>query len=245
MSGRLAGLWPRRATGASPVGLSGDRPALASLLLATALAALLVAAMKLPPLVQRAAAVLAALETEPTRPGRFEIASPSSPAEPAQEPVIEPAAGPGEALARPSRTAGPYSIEALEAVAAEQERHRAELEEREGGLVLREAALALVEERIQEQIGRLERLKTEFDARFGQASKEEEARIAHLIKVYESMKARSAATIFETMNLELLLPIVRGMRDTKVAAIVAEMAPEKARALTAELARRRELPAVR
>ena len=34
-----------------------------------------------------------------------------------------------------------------------------------------------------------------------------------------------------------LLPIVRGMRETKVAAIVAEMDPAKARALTVELAR--------
>ena len=51
------------------------------------------------------------------------------------------------------------------------------------------------------------------------------------------MKAKNAAVIFDPMALDLLLPIVRGMRETKVAAIVAEMDPAKARALTAELAR--------
>src|SRR4051794_17539474 len=63
-----------------------------------------------------------------------------------------------------------------------------------------------------------------------------------LVKVYEAMKAKSAALIFDPMGLDLLLPIVRGMRETKVAAIVAEMDPAKARALTAELAGSREPP---
>ena len=60
------------------------------------------------------------------------------------------------------------------------------------------------------------------------------------MKVYEAMKAKSAAMIFDPMALELLLPIMRGMRETKVAAIVAEMDPAKARALTAELAQPHE-----
>ena len=68
---------------------------------------------------------------------------------------------------------------------------------------------------------------------------DEQARIAQLVKVYEAMKARNAAAIFDPMALDLLLPIVRQMRETKVAAIVAEMDPAKARALTAELARSR------
>jgi flagellar motility protein MotE (MotC chaperone) len=70
----------------------------------------------------------------------------------------------------------------------------------------------------------------------------QQARIAQLIKVYEAMKAKNAAAIFDPMALELLLPIVRGMRETKVAAIIADMEPAKARALTAELAWERPLP---
>jgi flagellar motility protein MotE (MotC chaperone) len=58
-------------------------------------------------------------------------------------------------------------------------------------------------------------------------------------------RPRSAAGIFETIALDLLLPIVTRMRDTKVAAVVAEMAPDKARVLTAALAKRQELPTLR
>ena len=85
-------------------------------------------------------------------------------------------------------------------------------------------------------------LKGELERLLGQVAADEQARIAQLIKVYEAMKAKNAAAIFDPMALDLLLPIVRGMRETKVAAIVAEMDPAKARALTAELARERPLP---
>ena len=84
---------------------------------------------------------------------------------------------------------------------------------------------------------RLEALKGELERLTGQVAADEQAQIAQLVKVYEAMKAKNAAAIFDPMALELLLPIVRGMRETKVAAIVAEMDPAKARALTAELAR--------
>ena len=86
-------------------------------------------------------------------------------------------------------------------------------------------------------------LKGELERLLGQVSADQQAPgSAQLIKVYEAMKAKSAAAIFDPMALELLLPIVRGMRETKVAAIIADMEPAKARALTAELARERPLP---
>ena len=109
--------------------------------------------------------------------------------------------------------------------------------EREQALALREAVMKSLETRIGGQISRLETLNGDLEHRLGQVSADEQARIAQLVKVYEAMKAKSAATIFDPMALDLLLPIVRQMRETKVAAIVAEMDPAKARALTAELAR--------
>ena len=162
---------------------------------------------------------------------------------------IEPAIGPDPAdgsapatapPAPPEPDAGaddPATLAALEAMSAELERYRAALAERERHLTLREAVMASVEARIGEQLTRLETLKGEIERLSAEQDAEEQARIAQLVKVYEAMKAKSAAAIFDPMALELLLPIVRGMRETKVAAIVAEMDPGKARALTAELAR--------
>ena len=107
--------------------------------------------------------------------------------------------------------------------------------------MLREAVMASVEARIGEQLARLDGAQGRARAADRSASRPRSRRkITQLVKVYEAMKAKNAAAIFDPMALDLLLPIVRGMRETKVAAIVAEMDPAKARALTAELARKRE-----
>lgn len=155
--------------------------------------------------------------------------------------AIEPEAGPVEPrqpkAASPDEQLDGPTAAALERLAAELGGYRAALAERERLLVAREAVLATLEGRVVEQIQRLERASAELRRGIGEATAEERARIAQLVKVYEAMKAKNAAAIFDPMPLELLLPIVRGMRETKVAAVVAEMDPAKARALTVELAR--------
>jgi flagellar motility protein MotE (MotC chaperone) len=169
--------------------------------------------------------------------------------------VLEPASGPepaAQAEAAPAATAAttvplpaepdmapqdPVTAAALQELSDELGRHQAALAERERRLALREAVMASVENWIGEQLTRLETLKGELERLTGEVAAEERARIAQMVKVYEAMKAKNAAAIFEPMALDLLLPIVRGMRETKVAAIVAEMDPAKARALIAELVR--------
>src|SRR5262249_16093114 len=125
----------------------------------------------------------------------------------------------------------------LEQLSAELARHRSALDQRERTVGLREAVVQALESRVGEQITRLDALKDELKRVAGQVDADEQARIAQLVKVYEAMKAKNAAAIFDPMPIDLLLPIVRGMRETKAAAIVAEMDPGKARALTAVLAR--------
>jgi flagellar motility protein MotE (MotC chaperone) len=166
---------------------------------------------------------------------------------------VEPAAGPASLALRtppqpslppapPAASLDPPLAAALEELASELGRRQTAIAEREQTLALREAVVRSVESRVAGQISRLETLNGDLERRLGQVSADEQARIAQLVKVYEAMKAKSAALIFDPMGLDLLLPIVRGMRETKVAAIVAEMDPAKARALTAELARSRGPP---
>jgi flagellar motility protein MotE (MotC chaperone) len=163
-------------------------------------------------------------------------------------PGAGPAAPPTEPVARAARVtaAAPLAegVEALDALATELRQHQAALATREQAIELREAVVQAVEARVRAQVAKLEQFKGELEKLLAQVSADQQARIAQLIKVYEAMKAKNAAAIFDPMALELLLPIVRGMRETKVAAIVAEMDPAKARALTAELARERPLPAL-
>ncbi|MFO1047684.1 MAG: hypothetical protein U1E52_07270 [Geminicoccaceae bacterium] len=161
-----------------------------------------------------------------------EIAPEAGPAEPPSAPET-----PAAATAPPSPQLDPPTATAVEELAAELADYRGALQERERLLSAREAVAASLEARLGEQIARLEAASAALKQASGAVTAEERARLAQLVKVYEAMKAKNAAAIFDPMPLELLLPIVRGMRETKVAAVVAEMDPAKARTLTAELAR--------
>ena len=67
----------------------------------------------------------------------------------------------------------------------------------------------------------------------------EEAGWQGLVKVYETMKPKDAATIFNELSMPVLLQVLDRMKDTKTASIMAAMNPEKARDVTAELAQMR------
>jgi len=62
------------------------------------------------------------------------------------------------------------------------------------------------------------------------------------VKIYEAMKPREAATIFDGLDMPVLLDVVEKMKDQKVAPIFAQMKPERSREVTARLAERRKLP---
>ncbi len=210
---------------------AGGPPVLSWLLLVTAVALPLSVALRVPRLMESIAPSAAVIEHGP---------SPVAPLSPTD---IEPAAGPPEAAPTPAdaptataTSSPPSRLEVLEELAAELRRHQATLIERERTIGVREAVVSTVQARVHAQLDKLGEAKQEIERLLGQVSTDEQARIGQLIKVYEAMKAKSAALIFDPMALELLLPIVRGMRDTKVAAIIAEMDPAKARALTTALA---------
>ena len=56
------------------------------------------------------------------------------------------------------------------------------------------------------------------------------------MKLYESMKPRDAATIFNDLDMKVLLGVVDRMKDAKAAPVLAAMQPDKARELTTKLA---------
>ncbi len=155
--------------------------------------------------------------------------------------LVEPAAGPPDEPAGPPRSSpdhpgDPMTMSAVEQLAAELARREEVLLRREQALAVRETAMALVEQRIQERAAQLEALNASTATLMAQVTAEDQARAAQLSRIYEAMKPRNAAAIFEQTGLELLLPIVRSMREAKLSAIVAAMSPDKAKALMAELA---------
>ena len=64
-----------------------------------------------------------------------------------------------------------------------------------------------------------------------------EADIQRLTAVYQAMKPKDAARVFDGLDGRLLVDIARLMNPKKLADVVAKMTPEVAQRLTAELAR--------
>ncbi len=105
----------------------------------------------------------------------------------------------------------------------------------------REAALALLEkvetriEALDARIRRLEALRDELRRLVGTLDEREERRLARLVKIYEGMKPKKAAAIFDRLEMETLLPIAARMRPARLALVLQAMDPERARELTRRL----------
>ena len=70
----------------------------------------------------------------------------------------------------------------------------------------------------------------------------ENAKLDKLVKIYENMKPKDAAKIFEELEMDVLLMVVERVNSRRLAPIMAAMNPQKAREVTVELSRLRQLP---
>ncbi len=132
--------------------------------------------------------------------------------------------------------ADPFSMtdEEIDLLQALAERRR-ELDLRAHELEQREILLRAVEQRIEEKAGGLRAL-------LKQQETQTEDQYTSLVKIYESMKPKDAARIFEELDLAVLMPVVERMKERKTAPILAKMSAGKATAITTQLAQRRKAP---
>lgn len=121
-------------------------------------------------------------------------------------------------------------------------RRRAELDARERKIEQREALLTAAGQEVDHKIAELNKLKGEIEALLGKQQKMEEERLASLVKIYENMKPKEAAVIFNTLDLDVLLAIIGRMNERKATLVFQEMDPEKARIVTIRLSEQRKLP---
>lgn len=116
------------------------------------------------------------------------------------------------------------------------------LDKREKGIVTREALLTAAEQEIDRKYQELSQLRTEIEKLLVQQSDEEKARVESLVKIYEGMKPKDAARIFDTLDMDVLVSVVGAMSERKLSPIVAQMNPDRARTLTITLAEQKKLP---
>ena len=125
------------------------------------------------------------------------------------------------------------------AVLLELRQRRQELDAREAALVARESVLAAAEQKITAHVGELQALQKKLEALDAARQQREDTSWQGLVKVYEVMKPRDAAAIFNDLEMPVLLQVVDRMKDAKAAPVLAAMQPDKARDLTAKLAEMR------
>ncbi|MBP0492494.1 MotE family protein [Pararoseomonas indoligenes] len=116
---------------------------------------------------------------------------------------------------------------------------RTQMEAREAAIAAREAVLAAAERRLTARLDEMAALKSRLEALERGRGEREEAGWRGLVKTYESMRPRDAATVFDDLEISVLVQIVHRMREAKTAPILGAMRPDRARTLTAELARLR------
>lgn len=119
---------------------------------------------------------------------------------------------------------------------------RREIEAREQELQVRQGMLAAAEARIDRKIAELKNLQSEIDGRIKVFDEQQEKKMESLVKIYENMKPKEAARIFEDLEMDTLLEVAQRMKERKLAPVMAKMNPEKAREVTVQLRDLRSLP---
>lgn len=121
---------------------------------------------------------------------------------------------------------------------------REELNRRSQELDDRENLLEAVELRIVERTNSLKKIKETIEGLLKQHDEREKAQLASLVKIYSAMKAKEAAKIFDNLDEEVLIAIVKNMKEKQMGAILAKMNLDKAKKLTISLATRTKLPPI-
>lgn len=129
-------------------------------------------------------------------------------------------------------------IDLLQALA----KRREQLEVRAHTLDGREELLQAAEKKLEEKAAALEAMKGELTRLIGERNAQEDARLKSLVKIYESMKPKEAATIMDKLDVSVVVGVVERMKESKAAQILAGMDPEKAKTVTDLLASRRDGP---
>jgi flagellar motility protein MotE (MotC chaperone) len=132
------------------------------------------------------------------------------------------------------------------AVLLELRQRRQELDARARTLETRESVLAAAEQKLGARVTELQTLQRSLETLEAARQQRDDANWQGLVKLYEAMKPRDAAAIFNDLDQPVLLQVVDRMKEAKAAPILAAMQPDKARAVTAQLAAlrtRRNTPA--
>src|SRR6266853_982207 len=115
---------------------------------------------------------------------------------------------------------------------------RQELEARAREIDIRESLLKSAEKRIESRIEELKAVESRIATASGQKTEADAASLKGIITMYEGMKPKDAAKVFDRLEMPVLFEIASQIAPRKMSDILGLMSPEAAERLTLELARR-------
>ncbi len=115
---------------------------------------------------------------------------------------------------------------------------RQELEARAREIDIRESLLKAAEKRVEARVEELKAVESRITTASQQKSEADTARFKGIITMYEGMKPKDAAKVFDHLEMTVLFEIASQIAPRKMADILGLMSTEAAERLTVEMARR-------
>lgn len=115
---------------------------------------------------------------------------------------------------------------------------RQELDARAREIEIRENLLKQAEKRLEDKGEELKAIEQRISAATEKKNDAELARLKGVVTMYEGMKPKDAAKIFDRLDMGVLYEIASQIKPPKMADILAQMSAETAERLTVELSRR-------
>jgi flagellar motility protein MotE (MotC chaperone) len=115
---------------------------------------------------------------------------------------------------------------------------RQELEARAREIDIRESLLKAAEKRIESKVQEMKAVESRIAAVGEQKTEADAAHFKGIITMYESMKPKDAAKVFDRLEMPVLYEIASQIAPRKMSDILGQMSTEVAERLTTEMARR-------
>lgn len=115
---------------------------------------------------------------------------------------------------------------------------RQELDERNRELDMRESLLKAAEKRLDAKVNELKDIEARIKVASNARDEAEVQRFKGIVSMYENMKPKDAARIFDRLEMRVLAEVATSIKSRTMSEILAQMSPDSAEKLTVELANR-------
>lgn len=129
-------------------------------------------------------------------------------------------------------------VEVLQALGT----RRQALDQRATQIETQDDLMTAAERRLDERLAQLHQLETTVNGLLGQLDQAQEQRLTALVDVYQRMRAKDAANVFNGLDDTVMVQVASRMRQANLAEVMGHMTPDRARHLTQMLADRARPP---